>query len=185
MDYSNPYSKLILNGLQFVSKFHEITITTSLTAIVLHRIHYSLMKHSGVPLGFLTSAYQLGALNYLVSPQFWGAATAKFRYKNSTWLPLWLLIAVVRVTFNPTSTSLKPSTFRFFLFPFLLSTVWSGQSLSPGHVIDGGHVIDESHASSRTLIEAAMRTPTFYEKQELSKPYMRAQIGRIEIIQQL
>ena len=97
VDYSNPYSKTILNGLQFVSKFHEITVTTSLTAIVLHRIHYSLMKHSGVPLGFLTSAYQLGALNYLVSAQFWGAATAKFRYKNSTWLPLWLLIAVSSV----------------------------------------------------------------------------------------
>ncbi|KAL8897741.1 MAG: hypothetical protein Q9207_007054 [Kuettlingeria erythrocarpa] len=69
----------------------------SLTAIVLHRIHYSLMKHSGVPLGFLASAYQLGALNYLVSAQFWGAATAKFRYKSSTWLPLWLLIAVSSV----------------------------------------------------------------------------------------
>lgn len=97
VDYSNPYSKTILNGLQFVSKFHEITITTSLTAIVLHRIHYSLIEHSGVPLGFLASAHQLGALNYLVSAQFWGAATAKFRYKNSTWLPLWLLIAVSSV----------------------------------------------------------------------------------------
>ncbi|KAL8651248.1 MAG: hypothetical protein Q9210_003366 [Variospora velana] len=97
VDYSNPYSKTILNGLQFVSKFHEITITTSLTAIVLHRIHYSLMKQSGVPLGFLASAYQLGAFNYLVSAEFWGAATAKFRYKFSTWLPLWLLIAVSSV----------------------------------------------------------------------------------------
>ncbi|KAL8856696.1 MAG: hypothetical protein Q9178_006653 [Gyalolechia marmorata] len=97
VDYGNPYSKTILNGLQFVSKFHEILITTSLTAIVLHRIHYSLMKPSGVPLGFLGSAYQLGALNYLVSAEFWGAATAKFRFKNSTWLPLWLLIAVSSV----------------------------------------------------------------------------------------
>ncbi|KAI4288348.1 MAG: hypothetical protein L6R35_002392 [Caloplaca aegaea] len=97
VDYGNPYSKTILNGLQFVSKFHEITITTSLTAIVLHRIRYSLMKQSGVPLGFLASAYQLGALDYLVSAEFWGAATAKFRYKISTWLPLWLLVAVSSV----------------------------------------------------------------------------------------
>ena len=87
-DYGNPYSKTILNSLQFVSKFHEILITTSLTAVVLYRIYHSLMKLSGVPLGFLASAYQLGALNYLVSAEFWGAATAKFRFKNPTWPPL-------------------------------------------------------------------------------------------------
>lgn len=93
-DLGYPNQNSILNGLQFVSKFHEICIIASLTAIVLHRTRYELIEASGVPLGFLTAAYQLGSIIYLVSGEFWGGLTAKSRQKRRTWLPLWLLIVI-------------------------------------------------------------------------------------------
>ncbi|KAI9797363.1 MAG: hypothetical protein M1833_005543 [Piccolia ochrophora] len=110
-DLGYPHQNSILNGLQFASKFHEILITASLTAIVLHRIRYDLAEASGVPLGFLTSAYQMGSPTYLFTKEFWGAQTTrslrqlrdwqfwrsqttKARHGNRNWLPLGLVIAV-------------------------------------------------------------------------------------------
>ncbi|KAL8768503.1 MAG: hypothetical protein Q9209_005294 [Squamulea sp. 1 TL-2023] len=94
-DLGHPNQNSILNGLQFVSKFHEIAITTSLTAIVLHRVCYDLVKTSGVPLGFLSSAYQLGSLIYPISTEFWGGARSTKPQRGwRRWFPLWLFIPI-------------------------------------------------------------------------------------------
>ncbi|KAL8755034.1 MAG: hypothetical protein Q9199_003926 [Rusavskia elegans] len=94
-DLGHPNQNSILNGLQFVSKFHEIAITTSLAALVLHRVCYDLVNTSGVPLGFLSSAYNLGSITYPISTEFWGGArTAKPQRGYQRWVPLWLLVLV-------------------------------------------------------------------------------------------
>lgn len=91
-DLGYPYQNSILNALQFASKLHEMTITMSLMAIVLHRVNHDLIEASGVALGLLTAGYQLGSITYLFSKAFWGGLTARSRSKSSSWLPLWMLI---------------------------------------------------------------------------------------------
>ena len=90
-DLGNPYQNTILNVLQFVAKAHEILINASLGTIVLHRVHYDLI-HSGVPLGFLSSGYELSNFGYLFTKEFWGAAVSGRRVAGHKWLPLWLLV---------------------------------------------------------------------------------------------
>ncbi|RGP76865.1 hypothetical protein FLONG3_4948 [Fusarium longipes] len=61
-----------LNALQFAAKGHEILILVSLTDILLQRISYSLLHEDGVPLGFLSAPFYLGApIQYLFSWEFW------------------------------------------------------------------------------------------------------------------
>lgn len=60
----------ILNGLQFAAKIHEILIACSLSAIALHFTRFRLIGKHGLPLGLLTSAYNVGSLEYLKSKAF-------------------------------------------------------------------------------------------------------------------
>lgn len=81
----------ILKAFQFAAKFHEILLAASLSAIVLHRIRYELCN-SGVPFECVTAEFQLSAVSYLLSSQFWSAAFAKRDVKAKFLLPLPLLI---------------------------------------------------------------------------------------------
>jgi hypothetical protein len=84
----------ILKGFQFAAKFHEILLTASLSAIVLHRIRYELAAANGVHFGFITSGYQLSSVSYLFTSAFWSAAMAQRRYKSTVRVPLACLLMV-------------------------------------------------------------------------------------------
>lgn len=62
-----------LNALQFAAKAHEGLILMSLGDILLCRISYGLEHQDiGVPIGFVSSAFYIGApLRYLVSGELW------------------------------------------------------------------------------------------------------------------
>ncbi|KAK4222759.1 hypothetical protein QBC38DRAFT_460052 [Podospora fimiseda] len=54
-------SEEMLNALKFAAKIHEGLIILSLTNILLHRLRYLLLHDQGVPLGLLSSPFQLSA----------------------------------------------------------------------------------------------------------------------------
>ncbi|KAJ4321423.1 hypothetical protein N0V84_005344 [Fusarium piperis] len=64
-----------LSILQFVAKGHEILILVSLADLLMYRVCYGLLvDRHGVPLGFLSSPFQLGApILYLFSWELWSA----------------------------------------------------------------------------------------------------------------
>ncbi|EEU35150.1 uncharacterized protein NECHADRAFT_105657 [Fusarium vanettenii 77-13-4] len=64
-----------LSILQFVAKGHEILILVSLADVLMYRVYYGLLvDKNGVPLGFLSSPFQLGApILYLFSWELWSA----------------------------------------------------------------------------------------------------------------
>ncbi|KAL6355516.1 hypothetical protein LRP88_11111 [Fusarium phalaenopsidis] len=64
-----------LSILQFVAKGHEILILVSLADVLMYRVCFGLLvDKNGVPLGFLSSPFQLGAPTlYLFSWELWSA----------------------------------------------------------------------------------------------------------------
>ncbi|KAI0159643.1 hypothetical protein GGR57DRAFT_520906 [Xylariaceae sp. FL1272] len=56
--------------LQFPAKIHELLITGSLSAIVLHIFRRMVVGPHGIPLGLMVGAYQMGSAEYLFSKSF-------------------------------------------------------------------------------------------------------------------
>ena len=97
-DLGSPYINSILKAFQFAAKFHEIFLTASLSAIVLHRVRFELAAAGGLPYGFITSGYQLSSLGYLFSRQYWAAATKSRGEIAPSWrLPLGYVIMAAMV----------------------------------------------------------------------------------------
>ncbi|KAK0718449.1 hypothetical protein B0T26DRAFT_676617 [Lasiosphaeria miniovina] len=67
-------SQDMLSALQFAAKVHEGLIILSVSNILLHRVRYLLISQGGVPLGLITSPWQISSPLYLVSSEFWGSA---------------------------------------------------------------------------------------------------------------
>ena len=61
------------NALQFVAKLHEIIIVGSLSSIILHHVRRRLLGLKGIPLGLLSSGYQVGSAEYLCDKSFWSS----------------------------------------------------------------------------------------------------------------
>ena len=60
-----------LNSLQCAAKIHEVLISLSLSAMVLHYVQYELLNGKGVPLGCLLAPFQVNNLASLWNPGFW------------------------------------------------------------------------------------------------------------------
>lgn len=86
--------------LQFAAKAHESLILVSLTDILLHRIRSGLLREGtgGVPLGFLSSPFQLASpIRYLFSRELWGAIlspAASRRFHAETSVLIFLLVLI-------------------------------------------------------------------------------------------
>src|SRR5205814_515543 len=52
----------VLNSLQFAAQIHGSLIVMSLSAMLLHVVHCGLNSRHGVPLGFLSSSFQLNSI---------------------------------------------------------------------------------------------------------------------------
>ena len=64
-----------LNALQFAAKFYEILINASIASILIDSIRNRLTDE-GVPLGSLTSSYNINQISCLWSSAFWGGVCA-------------------------------------------------------------------------------------------------------------
>ncbi|KAG7406293.1 hypothetical protein Forpe1208_v014510 [Fusarium oxysporum f. sp. rapae] len=93
-------------ALQFAAKAHESLILISLTDILLHRIRYGLLGRNGVPLGFLSSPFNISfSVRYLISQEFWSPAlnpTAKRLFTTVT-AAMVLLFALLGLAAGPSS----------------------------------------------------------------------------------
>lgn len=67
------------NALQLPARIYGLLITTSVSAIALHRIRYELAEREGVALGYLLAGYQLNHLPTLLSKAFWAGSYARVR----------------------------------------------------------------------------------------------------------
>ncbi len=68
--YLLTFSTAVLNSLQFAAHLHGSLIIMSMSAMLLHFIHRDLSSKRGVPLGFLTSGFQLNSLSYMFCKEF-------------------------------------------------------------------------------------------------------------------
>ena len=81
-DLGRPNQSTILQPLQYGAKAHEITMAASLTAVVVHQTQYDLSGSKGVPLGFMTAAFQLSDPLFFCTGKFFGGAIATTRSKK-------------------------------------------------------------------------------------------------------
>jgi hypothetical protein len=95
-----------LAALQFAAKVQETLILVSLADILLHRVHYSLLGNAGIPLGFLSSPFQLGfSLRYLISREFWSAtlSPAASRYSHTATAVVVFAFSLLGLAAGPSS----------------------------------------------------------------------------------
>lgn len=69
--YPGP-SDEVLAALQFAAKIHECLIIASISNILHHRIRFLLLQSDGIPLGLVTTPFQLNNPLYFVSAEFLG-----------------------------------------------------------------------------------------------------------------
>lgn len=62
-----------VNALQFVAKFHEVTMMSSLTVIIFTMLRRKLVSEKNVPLGALFSGFEFANVQYLWSRELWGS----------------------------------------------------------------------------------------------------------------
>jgi hypothetical protein len=93
---SGPEMNSVLNALQFAAKIHESLIIVSLSAMVVHRLNLDLMGGRGVPVGLLSSGYQLNSIAYIFSLELWGGFFGR-RCRRLQGLPLTILVVVALV----------------------------------------------------------------------------------------
>ena len=120
LNFSNIYFKpltypnlnSILNAFQFIAKAHEWAIGASLGLPVLHHIRYELCQGNGVPVAYITSAFQISSPVLPFSPSFWtatfGAGYGFSRRKVSRWglgLIIWISTVLTAVV-GPSSAIL-------------------------------------------------------------------------------
>lgn len=90
-----------ISSLQFLAKFLEILIQTSIGVVMLAYLQHLLIHEQHIPLGAVFSYYQATQLSYLWSKEFWGALSAEhfqglLRAGFLCFIPLnFLLIAAV------------------------------------------------------------------------------------------
>jgi hypothetical protein len=81
-----------LNFLQLASKLHELLILASISALVLHAVQAHLTGRSGLPLGMISIAFELGSAQFLRRKSFWSSLwQASFTGKGFSYLHFWLL----------------------------------------------------------------------------------------------
>ena len=111
-----------LNFLQLAAKLHELLILGSLASIILHAVQAHLLGGSGLPLGMVANAFELGSGEYLRRKSFWSAwwtvdpeSGRRFSYTRF-WL-LSLLSSVLVTLAGPSSAISVIPTLNYFDFP--------------------------------------------------------------------
>ena len=66
-----------LHALQFAVKLHEIIVLASLTSIVMYFLLKRLVDGNGIPLGLLTSAYQISSISTLFTKSMWSGSWSR------------------------------------------------------------------------------------------------------------
>jgi hypothetical protein len=95
----------VLNFLQLAAKLHELLILASISSIVLHIVQAHLTGNSGLPLGMISSAFELGSARFLFRKSFWSLLLGANRFH---FLPFWMLsiFSTILVTISGPSSAI-------------------------------------------------------------------------------
>lgn len=95
-------------GLQFAAKLHELTINASLAAMVFSYIRHELALGGGLPFGALFASFSFRDISFIWSPEFLGAACAKYPNRRKRWVVILgvLLTAHIAVSVGPSSATI-------------------------------------------------------------------------------
>lgn len=99
-------TNVILNSLQFAAQFHASIIVASLSAMLLHLTHQGLSSKKGVPLGFISSSFQLASLVYVFRREF-----TSLRRK---YILIYLVAFILAITSNPSSAIVMLPRLQFW-----------------------------------------------------------------------
>ncbi|KAL9109637.1 MAG: hypothetical protein Q9227_005674 [Pyrenula ochraceoflavens] len=105
-DLTTPNINSILNAFQFVARFHELLVGASLTAVVTYYLRSFLVAEQGLPLGYVTSAFQLSSPQSLFSKEFWAATTSYTSTRRYWFGGLVLLSVAIAALIGPSSAIL-------------------------------------------------------------------------------
>lgn len=72
-----PNTNSVLDAMQFAAKVHESLAVVSLFHVVIYYLRRDLLGSRGVPLGLLSSGFQLTSAAYMFSAEFWGGVCSK------------------------------------------------------------------------------------------------------------
>lgn len=111
-----------LNFLQLAAKLHELLILASLSSLVLHAVQAHLMGGSGLPLGLVSNAFELGSGEYLRRKSFWSAwwSVDQATGRRFPYMRFWLLslLCTLLVTLaGPSSAISVIPTLNYFDLP--------------------------------------------------------------------
>lgn len=92
----------ILNLLQFAAQLHGSLIILSLSTVVFHLVSSRLRTSRGLPLGLLSSSFQLNSLSYLFSSEFRTSWESK-RYSDGRYVAVFVFIFTLAFVCQPSS----------------------------------------------------------------------------------
>jgi hypothetical protein len=83
----------VLNCLQLAAKLHELLILASISTIVLHTVQTYITGRSGLPIGMISNAFELGSAQFLRRKSFWAFlwSVDPITNKRFTYIYFWLL----------------------------------------------------------------------------------------------
>jgi len=103
---TNHPTKDELNALQIAAKAHETLILLSLSDILLCRIRYGLMSKFGIPVGLITSPYEIGSpLAYFLNRGFWAAIMKPRSNRRFHWITTGIVVVVFILSLGASPSS--------------------------------------------------------------------------------
>jgi hypothetical protein len=108
-----------LNFLQLAAKLHELLILASLSSIVLHAVQAHLTGNTGLPLGMISNAFELGSGEFLRRKSFWSSwwSSDQVSGRRFPFMRFWLLslLSTLLVTLSgPSSAIAVIPTLNYF-----------------------------------------------------------------------
>ena len=92
----------ILNALQFGAQLHSSLIIMSLSAMIMRFVHHQLSTKDGVPLGFLSSPFQLNSISYVFTSEF-SNLFSKDRKRNLLYVSVFIFAFTLAMLAGPSS----------------------------------------------------------------------------------
>jgi hypothetical protein len=136
----------VLNLLQLAAKLHELLILASISSILLHIVQVHLIGHSGVPLGMISNAFELGSARFLLRRFFW---TMLWSGNQLHLLPLWIFSifsTILVVLSGPSSAIVVIPTLNYFDLPRPFN-----QSVLPYYVFNHSTELWPTHLTVASL----------------------------------
>lgn len=144
-----------VSALQFVAKAHELLMQASIVTVMIAYLQYLLTQKRAVPFGAMFSAYQVGQMSYLWSPEFRATlTTSDFSGTVKTifllFVPLSILLAA---GVGPSSAiAMQPRSVNMTVPIYLISLNLTENTLYPQFLDKAGPPLNVSSAQGMCIM---------------------------------